>query len=348
MFGSVRTFWALMVVFGHIFWLSDFGRFAVFGFYILSGYLMTYVMQNSYGYSNSGRKRFALNRFLRLYPAYWFACITSLILLIVLANYLPETGFSTIRLPHDSLSILSNITMIFPHWIPHTITPRLSPATWALTVEIFFYIAICLGVSKTLIRTYIWLGLSIAFVVFSYTVDLFWHARYFSIPAGSLPFAIGSLIYFMVKNQSIPKSWNVFLKHPAVILILMVTISAVVAWLIPQGLDHRVVELLFYLNMLISALLVMSLAMGYQVSHLISKNLDKFIGDFSYPIYLLHYQASMIASVLLLGEVARFKPVFGSLDLVTVFTLLTLLSLIVIKCIDIPVERLRRAIRRSK
>jgi peptidoglycan/LPS O-acetylase OafA/YrhL len=56
MFGALRTIWASMVVFGHIFWLSDFGRFAVFGFYILSGYLMTYVMHQSYGYNLAGVK----------------------------------------------------------------------------------------------------------------------------------------------------------------------------------------------------------------------------------------------------------------------------------------------------
>ncbi|MDO6686120.1 MULTISPECIES: acyltransferase family protein [unclassified Agarivorans] len=347
MFGTVRTLWALMVVFGHLFWLSDFGRFAVFGFYILSGYLMTYVMHNSYGYNASGRKRFALNRFLRLFPPYWFACLISIVLLLVFATQMPSGGFSTIALPNNMLSVFGNITMVFAHWIPHSITPRLSPAAWALTVELFFYVAICLGISKTFKRTIIWLSLSLLFIGFSYAANLYWHARYFSIPAGSLPFSIGALIYFIVKLEKVPQGLQCLLTRPALILISMVSISAIVAWLIPQGINPALVELMFYLNMLVSALLVLSLAMGNSISSKISKGFDKFVGDFSYPIYLLHYQISMVASVLLLGEVSKFKDAFSLEALLLVCLGLIAISLFVIKCIDVPVEKVRNVIRHN-
>jgi peptidoglycan/LPS O-acetylase OafA/YrhL len=345
MFGTVRTLWALMVVFGHLFWLSDFGRFAVFGFYILSGYLMTYVMHQRYGYQASGKKRFAFNRFLRLYPGYWFACLLSLLLLLAFKHYFPLAGFSTIAIPNNAASLLGNLTMIYPSWLPHSITPRLSPAAWALTVEIFFYCAICLGISKTLKRSLIWLALSVLFIVGSYIGDLYWHARYFSIPAGSLPFSIGAIIYFVVQQNKVPNSWQIVLKKPAAILLVMVAISGFTAWQINQGLALITAELLFYVNILVSALLVLSLALGHSLHNKISSGFDKFVGDFSYPIYLLHYQASIIASVLLLGEVSKFKQQFSLMALFLVGLILMLLSLLVIKCIDLPVERLRKSIR---
>ncbi|BEU02617.1 acyltransferase [Agarivorans sp. OAG1] len=345
MFGTVRTLWALMVVFGHLFWLSDFGRFAVFGFYILSGYLMTYVMQQRYGYQASGKKRFALNRFLRLYPGYWFSCLLSLLLLLAFNRYFPLAGFSTIAIPSNAASLLGNFTMVYPSWLPHSITPRLSPAAWALTVEIFFYCAICLGISKTLQRSLIWLALSVLYVVASYIGDLYWHARYFSIPAGSLPFSIGAVIYFVVQQNKVPISWQVILKKPALILLVMVTISGFTAWQINQGLHLITAEILFYTNMLISAMLVLSLALGHSLHNKISAGFDKFIGDFSYPIYLLHYQASIIASLLLLGEASKFKQHFSSAALLLVGLIVVVLSLLVIKCIDLPVERLRKSIR---
>lgn len=45
---------ALMVVFQHLGGVRVLGEHAVFGFYILSGYLMTLTLHASYGYSWRG------------------------------------------------------------------------------------------------------------------------------------------------------------------------------------------------------------------------------------------------------------------------------------------------------
>jgi len=79
MFGTYRTLLALMVVALHLGGLSM-GGYAVFGFYVLSGYLMTLIMQNNYGYSALGFYKYALNRFLRIYPIYWVSIVFSAIL----------------------------------------------------------------------------------------------------------------------------------------------------------------------------------------------------------------------------------------------------------------------------
>jgi peptidoglycan/LPS O-acetylase OafA/YrhL len=68
-FGIYRTFLALIVVFTHFGGGSFlFGRHAVFGFFCLSGFLMTLLIDGPY----KGRPdAFAANRFLRLFPLYW-------------------------------------------------------------------------------------------------------------------------------------------------------------------------------------------------------------------------------------------------------------------------------------
>ena len=73
---------------------------------------------------------------------------------------------------------------------------------------------------------------------------------------------------------------------------------------------------------------------------------DKAVGDFSYPIYLLHLQMGIVASVLLFGE-----PVIGrSWRSAAVFALALALTIVVgaicARLIDPAVERLRTRIRR--
>lgn len=344
MFGTVRTIWALMVVIGHIFWVSDFGRFAVFGFYILSGFLMTYVMQENYGYSHASKIKFAVNRFLRLFPAYWLACAITILIILILGN--SEDGkYAIMTIPDTALSIIANLTLIFPHWMPSQVEPRLSPATWALTVELFFYSVIALGASKTLVRTYIWLALSVLFILVTFMLDLFWHARYFSIPAGSLPFSLGALIYFLVKENKTKFVPPVLISSPLALFAAMFAIAIFVSVTITKGLPLWAMEVLFYCSMFFSFFLILSLAMGKPFTLFISKGLDKKFGDFSYPFYLLHYQAAAISSYLIFGQTTVFKGNTTLIAILTTFTILLLLSYVAIKWVDNPIEKLRSKIK---
>jgi peptidoglycan/LPS O-acetylase OafA/YrhL len=344
MFGTLRTLWAIMVVVGHIFWVSDFGRFAVFGFYILSGYLMTYVMQNSYGYAYSAKIKFSKNRFLRLFPAYWLACITTILLIILLG--LPDDGkYAIMFIPETVIAIWGNFTLIFPHWMPNQIEPRLSPATWALTVELFFYTAIALGASKNMKRTCVWVTISLIFILATYALGLFWHARYFSLPAGSLPFSLGALIFFLVKDNKTKFIPDFLVNYPLALFAAMMAIAIFVSITITRGLPLWAMEILFYCSLMISFLLVLSLAMGKPFTAFIPRALDKKLGDFSYPFYLLHYQAAAIASYIIFGQVTVFKGSITISSVLLTFTLLLLLSLIIIKWVDNPIEKLRTKIK---
>jgi len=347
MFGTVRTIWALMVVVGHLFWVSDFGRFAVFGFYILSGYLMTYVIQKNYGYSHTSKIKFATNRFLRLFPAYWIACATTILLIIILGGS-QDGKYAIMTIPNTAISIIGNLTLIFPHWMPNQVEPRLSPATWALTVELFFYTAIALGASKTLIRTSIWVVLSLLFILATYVLGLFWHARYFSILAGSLPFSLGALIFFIVKENKTQLIPPILIHSPLYLFGAMLSIAIFVSITITRGLPLWAMEVLFYCSLFFSFFLVLSLAMGKPFLSFISIAVDKKLGDFSYPFYLLHYQAAAIASYLISGQITVFKGGTNLIAIFITFTILVLLSFVIIKWVDSPIEKLRTKIKNTK
>ncbi len=77
MFGIYRYGLAFCVAISHL-WAGMLGgpaAYAVWGFYCLSGYLMTLILNEKYGFSGRGIGRFAVNRALRIYPAYYVVCI---------------------------------------------------------------------------------------------------------------------------------------------------------------------------------------------------------------------------------------------------------------------------------
>lgn len=76
MLGLMRFILALLVVVSHLTgggaspFFAHWGIFAVFGFYLISGYLMTIILNEKYFFNFT---TFALNRFLRLFPIYYTA-----------------------------------------------------------------------------------------------------------------------------------------------------------------------------------------------------------------------------------------------------------------------------------
>lgn len=308
MLGIVRTTLALMVMVYHL-WLplKPLGLYSVFGFYVISGYLMTLVMQERYGYTPRGRAAFALNRALRLYPQYWAAAGLSLLLIFLLGESATRSMNAALYLPETPNEILANVAMVFPAWHPIDYGPRLVPPTWALTVELTFYALIGAGISRTPRRVAVWLALSVLYVGWTFAAGLGWESRYFPLPAASLPFALGSALYFLPRARL-----------PARPLFLVALLNCLAwAWLAPGN------ELGVYLNLALVAGLVAALIGGGSIVR-ISRRRDSAIGDYCYPIYLLHWQAALMGWAL---------PVVW------------LLSAAFIRWIDLPVQRIRGRIK---
>ena len=191
MFGTYRTLLALLVVLLHFAYIPLIGEYAVFGFFALSGFLMTLIMQRNYGYSVAGVGAFAVNRFLRIYPVYWVACAVSVIVLLGLPFEQTSGWNRNYFMPDTVRDWFYNLALV----LRFTQKPSLVSPAWALTVELFFYACIGLGLSRTRLITSVWFLLSIAYTVWLLLTDPVWGHRYYTVGAASLPFATGAMIW---------------------------------------------------------------------------------------------------------------------------------------------------------
>jgi peptidoglycan/LPS O-acetylase OafA/YrhL len=336
---------ALWVMIFHLLSVPVIGGYAVFAFFILSGFLMTLIMHESYGYNISGFKKYALNRFLRLYPMYWAVAIVSIAIIFIVSEDYSILYKSSIRYPETLYELSSNALMIFPNLIPWTFEPRLSPPTWALTIELFFYLCIGLGLSKTKKITCIWLLVSVGYFVISYLFMLDGAHRYGTILAASLPFSLGSAAYhFRYEIYRLIQKFSVL--SPVIVLILFIINGFVMSFIsfIEVTNYKYFVEIGKYLNMMLATVCVVSFYFNSS-SILINKKLDKFLGDFSYPIYLLHWQCGVLASYLLFDIPTRgfSSESMRSLGLALFITIA--LSYLFILLVDENVSKIRQRIK---
>lgn len=253
MFGSFRTILAMFVLIGHLHGPFELGTYAVFGFYVLSGYLMTFIMHETYHYDLGGRMKFLLNRFLRIFPPYWFAACLSIILLLIFGSRITDFK-SAIFLPGNIAEWSRNVFLVF-HFES---MPRLSPATWALTVELFYYLAICVGISKNSKWTIIWFLGSVCYTLFLLWSGADWSQRYFTIPAASLPFSLGALIFhFKDQVHEIPKiNTNGF----SFFLFLMICVNFCLSYIVEKFIfSSYIFGVGFYVNLALMSLLIVSL-----------------------------------------------------------------------------------------
>jgi len=337
MFGTYRTLLAPMVVAMHLGGVPSIGSYAVFGFYILSGYLMTFIMQNNYGYNSPGILRYVANRFLRIFPIYWVSILFSVALIVVLGEKFSSDYQRSMVYPRTMSDILKNIFLFFSF----RDSPRLSPPTWALTVELFFYILIGIGLSKSKWLVCCWLGLSLLYHAIAVTMEFGWGNIYYSIPAASLPFATGAFIYHFkdeISGAIDAIQGKVDKSFPIIIFCALVG-NGLAGYLCGQ-----LKGFFFYTNYLLCAVMVVVLSQRKTLP-LITKRFDSWMGDFSYPIYLIHFQVGLVVVFLLSKtgldyERPHLGVMFASVPLIFITSWLFTVG------VERPIERVRDRVKR--
>lgn len=321
MFGTFRFILAAMVVIQHFgMVLGPIGALAVQAFFCLSGFLMTLLMSSTY----KGRPgAFALNRFLRLYPTYWAVMAITAVLLIW--GFPPS--HSLIGIPEMPALVLDAL------YINHRLDTQLVLTGWAVTNEILFYILIGFGISKTFVRSAIWL---IASAVFALGVMVFSpldsELRYFSPLAASLPFSMGATAYHL--HLFFPRHRRDQVIKIAVASMIAITIGVMI-W---RPTEFSALFLMtMYAFLAVTTALVVAL---YFVERSPMKKFDDQIGKLSYPLYLVHYTAGML-TLGLLGHAATFE----TLGIVVLLASI-LLSVGIVLLVDNPVEWLRARVRK--
>lgn len=334
MFGILRTLLAINVVLLHIFNVPTLGNYSVSFFFVLSGFLMTYIMHHTYGYSVKGFKVFWLNRFLRLYPIYWVVLIFTILGITFFKNYLTEID---IYMPSSFKEWFYNVTIIFPNIVPHRVEPRLVSSAWALTNELIFYMLISLGLSRTKRTTILWLIASIAYYIFTYLFYNIPTFRYSSILASSLPFALGSFLYWL-KDYKIIKKGNALF---ALFFYLLFVLNAL--YLRNNSLFFN--ELSIYINLIIASSLVYIL-FNLKIPMKL-KQIDNYIGRYSYPFYLAHFLVLIVYAHFF--EIGILDGTFKlSFDAVYFYGIeLVLFCFILVHFIDMPIDKLKNSIKKK-
>ncbi|WP_428488546.1 acyltransferase family protein [Rhodopila sp.] len=315
--GSWRLFLALLVAISHL-WagmIDGPAAYAVWGFFVLSGYLMTLVLTIKYGIAPCGLGRFAFNRLLRIYPSFIVAGVFGIVTILVLRRIGvdPTILNPQFMLPQSGQEWVGNLAMV-----PFVSQQGLPvPVSAALFVEVWAYALMPLFAQS---KAAAMLGLAVASFAnlqFGFGMPTF-VARYCGFATGLMPFALGAVVCHY--RGSLRR-----FAHP--ILSVLIWCAHGCYWLVnvywpwTYGL---------WLSVPLSAWVVLSLA------EIRSSPADNIAGELSYPVYLLHTTMA-----------AWFLPVFGFgrsfMFFAASFAVTLLAAWGMLVMIDRPMQRLRRS-----
>jgi peptidoglycan/LPS O-acetylase OafA/YrhL len=332
MSGFFRLLLALMVVVAHLapsprgaLW----GGCAVYSFYLLSGYLITLVLHETYGFTLSGGGRFLANRVLRLYPTYYCVCLFSLGVLLLCGDagraFLPR-----LRLPDSPSNILSHLFLV-PFVVPSLRdgVPRLAPPCWSLAVELVCYALLWLWIARSRRHAILTLlaALTCGAILIARRTDL--GTLYMSVSSALIPFSLGALAWF--------------------------TRDQVFAWCGPRW--QTTVVALYASNLLLAPLLLGRIPWPFALNVLLSffvvlfvshcrlpaprfRRCEAWAGKLSYPIFLIHWPVALVVHHYAPGGPSRswvllaatLPPLFG-------------LSYLLVRYVEEPIEQWRNRIR---
>ena len=305
--GSIRTLLAVSVIWIHtdgIIFVG--GRMAVQIFFLISGFMMSYVLVECKYYVTVSQ--FYLSRVLRLFPIYWFVTLITLALMCIVGiviNKFPPViqvyrniewrGFVTLT--------LTNIFLLGQDWILFTGVKNgifqlvldckkseilvwmglILPQAWSLGIEVSFYLIapfvlrrrkaiLCLLAASLAIRA--------CLLMSDFGSSNSWVYQFF--PAELSLFLLGALshqvlkpIYFRVLGASIEQvSWGVM---------VAVLIYCIVFCLLPYQSANKILLIAVFVA-----------ALPFLFVFQINTPLDRKIGALSYPIYICHMTIAKI------------------------------------------------------
>jgi peptidoglycan/LPS O-acetylase OafA/YrhL len=298
--GTVRFLLAFAVVFAHSYgFVFTGGQLAVQIFYVISGYLISLILLSNSSYKNL--RYFYLNRWLRLFPVYYFVAILSLAAFIfsfVIDNDLffyvfKEVGWvGALHLVLSNIFILGQdlifLTGIFdgnysfttdftqselPIW-----TGLLVPQAWTLALEITFYL-----IAPFILKDKrIWIVLmfvSIALRIYLINIGIgnnsFFSHRFF--PTELALFLLGAFSHQIIKP--IYEKFDILNNKFLMNLFTCISVLFVINFfLIPINRVFLALSLIFFIVLTLPFLA--SFQRNYQF--------DNFLGSLSYPIYICH------------------------------------------------------------
>jgi len=310
MLGVYRYLLAHMVVVAHLAYTVGMwsGVYAVFSFFVISGYLMAMVLDGTYPFDTRGTLRFAANRALRIYPPY-FAVMALAIGVVLLEDQFARL-LGNVRMPRDPAEWLRNVVIFTLHLEPKS-TARLVPPSWSLDIELVFYLLMAVGLGRSRRIVTVWLLASLGWTVWLVWSGVAFPERYSSLAPAALPYALGAALYFY--REPI----GGLVAHPAHAIIAGALYFVNAA--IPDRIWPDEFMAGFYASLAITVYLVAALA-ALDVERLPGwlRTLDTQLGNLSYPVFLCHMPVAPIVAWMGLTYVKGWKLFWIALPLVNV------------------------------
>ena len=270
LFGGYRLLLAWLVLTSHASgylpdWVAPLalGNVGVFCFFVLSGFVIAEACDRFYP---AAPQRFLVNRLLRIYPTYWVACAIAVAVYVAL-------GHPDLRL--DAASIAGNLVVVYARpgtffWIS---------VIWAVGIELRFYFVAAVASAamtlakgrETLVQGAFAVGALLLYVVTTASdfqrLATFRHAPFF---------VLGMALYYVVRSGS---------RRAAVLAAISLPLALHSYWIynsagsgVPIG-----------TTLAFGVALAPMLALAYVPVPARVARVDKWLGDLTYPLYLVHW-----------------------------------------------------------
>jgi peptidoglycan/LPS O-acetylase OafA/YrhL len=347
--GLIRFLLAYAVIVGHFTFFPTYKLIgtdtAVEAFFVLSGFYIAMIWDTQY----NSVKDFWINRFLRLYPAYFVIAATNLIVNLIdpgdLKNIFTFPPLMSIYL------IFTNATMILQDWAmflglrdghfhfvadfqnssPVIMRYLLIPQAWTLGVEISLYILAPILFVKKFKYVYIFFIVSLLIRVYLMMHGKFedpWGYRFF--PNELALFMMGAVAYCFyskIKFDSNPDLYNLLGKWLTTLIVGFIiffpNISA----------EYEFKKGLFYL--------LLASATPFIFYYSKSNKWDRFIGELSYPMYLV-----WALRIDVVGPFARFFNLTSESAIgVVSYGWIIIMSILIHLYVERPFEKIRARFR---
>lgn len=347
--GLLRLLFALTIVIFHtgdIFGYRIFNsRLAILSFFVISGFYMAFILDRKYFKKKHSFKLFIVNRFLKIYPIYWVSLL--IIVLFGVVKYLFNAGGQDNFISHffqysthiNGLAMLlysvnfitRNITLVVnsDYFFKPDMTPGylLVQQAWTLQIELLFYVLapflmffskkhFLLLCSLYLVLAHIVLANFISKNQIFLSAQFVYYLVFFLMGMSSYRFLFG----FLEKNKAKQQIFKTIF-GAAVIIILIYNYTPLSMLSVTP-----VFELVFSFIFALFVPIIFSVTKNFKF--------DRFLGELSYPLYIIHF--------IIVKMFVNFTLVDTNLKKLMIVTISLVISYSLYKFIEFPIDKFRQ------
>ncbi len=257
----------------------NFGFVGVDFFFVLSGFIITYVHFNDLKFSKN-LEYFLKRRLIRLFPIYWLvALLTLMIYISSTPAYLRDLGLTMDLRNPLILQYLIKCFFLIPQEIPYLVGP-----SWSLSYELYFYLvfafSIVLGYKFAKYLLPLWALIIIVYNLTTHHNNFFYLDFLLNILI--LEFLVGCLLAYLVIRKF-------QFRYIYIFLVMAITLTLIYLEVDIQGLSYeRNIYSVLLFSLFFASMTFVAVKFDTDYPNIKYSKLLLLIGDASYSIYLIH------------------------------------------------------------